>query len=470
MCYILVVTITSAVTVFRIDGSEGSTERGDKPEPPAHNQPQGIRRTDNKEKSAASIDRIVESNQPQRIQRRDAKKAPDSAGRGGGTVGAAYVDQIVETLSNLARKSPAELRKMFNDVKKDPFKLETLKSGECPFRDFDGETVVDWLPERTLPQVSQWFKGRNKPNSVDHHPVAVYYEHLSKAGGTSFCKLAGSNMQKNEVPSYYCMPSEPKMIDARVGSWKVKKLKDYFKSNEFRLVSNEWEPFNLEFLSLQPQSESDLSAGTDDSILLMFVTSIRHPIDRLLSAHKFWGIRDRNVEDQPSLELYLQRRARAASRWKIRSEDFLGNVGRFNFATWKFSGGSLPVSEKQLDAEKLLSEAKTSPGSVDFSTAEVDWRGPFETAVRTLSRFDLAIPMELMSENHAPITDVLGWNNFEKEHVVNWGEIQNHKAVNVLSKGEYEALWDANALDMILFHWVSAVYLTRLHCEDILKV
>eukprot|EP00586_Coscinodiscus_wailesii_P002285 CAMPEP_0172492896 /NCGR_PEP_ID=MMETSP1066-20121228/24176_1 /TAXON_ID=671091 /ORGANISM="Coscinodiscus wailesii, Strain CCMP2513" /LENGTH=164 /DNA_ID=CAMNT_0013262769 /DNA_START=116 /DNA_END=606 /DNA_ORIENTATION=- len=161
-------------------------------------------------------------------------------------------------------------------------------------------------------------------------------------------------MPKKEVPSYYCMPSKPKMIDARVGSWKRDELVSYFRKKKHRLVSNEWEPFNKEFLELQEQQQQQREKGED--VNLLFVTSIRHPINRLLSAYKFWGILHNPEDPKPSLELFLQRNGRRANRWKILSSDFAGNVGRFNFATWKFSGGTLPVSSLQMDAERRLSK------------------------------------------------------------------------------------------------------------------
>lgn len=427
-----------------------------------------FRITESDPSNGSARSRVTPPLQPSLLRPRNARPSNDN-NDGNGTTGAPSTDRVVETLVNLARMAPADIREKLSNAETDPFELEALKSGVCPWRGSVKDTVIDWLPGRMLPQPSEWFRSRNEPNHGNHRPVAVYYEHLSKAGGTSFCKLAQSNMPKKDVPNYYCMPSEPGMADARVGSWAPEKLVKYFESKAHRLVSNEWEPFNLDFLDLQPRSEADLTGGSGDSILLMFVTSIRDPINRLLSAYKFWGILNSSAKQKPSLEMYLQRRGRAAKRWYMMSEDFLGNVGRFNFATWKFSGGTLPVSEMQLDAEANLSKAKREPGSIDFSVAESEWRKPFETAIRTLSRFDLAIPMELMSEHHKPVTNLLGWTNFEKEHVVNIGKVQNNDASNDLAKGEYEALWDANALDMILFHWVSAVYLTRLNCEDILS-
>lgn len=54
------------------------------------------------------------------------------------------------------------------------------------------------------------------PDIVDHSRTAhfkdsvkstwVFYQHLRKAGGTSFCDLAKSNMPQKAIPPYYCMP------------------------------------------------------------------------------------------------------------------------------------------------------------------------------------------------------------------------------------------------------------------------
>ena len=34
----------------------------------------------------------------------------------------------------------------------------------------------------------------------------IFYQHLRKAGGTSFCDLANKNIPRKEIPPYYCMP------------------------------------------------------------------------------------------------------------------------------------------------------------------------------------------------------------------------------------------------------------------------
>lgn len=217
--------------------------------------------------------------------------------------------------------------------------------------------------------------------------------------------------------------------------------------------------------------ETDLVGKNKDGPYLMFLTSIRNPINRLLSAYKFWGHLNNNAKLKPTLELWLQRYARRSNRWKVLSDDFNANVGRFNFATWKFSGGKLPVSKLQIDAEKNLSPAAATrllAAGTAITDEEHTWREPFETAVRTLARFDLAIPMELLSAHPEPLRNLLGWKNFEQSHVVSAGKVVNNDASSELSTQVYHVLWDANKLDIILYHWTSAVYLARLNCADIL--
>jgi|AntAceMinimDraft_1070359.scaffolds.fasta_scaffold119928_2 hypothetical protein len=130
-------------------------------------------------------------------------------------------------------------------------------------------------------------------------------------------------------------------------------------------------------------------------------------------------------------------------------QDFIARVGQPNFATWKFSGGALPVFGAPFAAQP--------PGS---------WQAPFAQAVRTLAAFDLAVPMELLSAHPEPLGDLLGWRDFRETHVVPSGKVVNNDArQGELTASEYAALEDANRLDLILYAWVKATYLARIHCE-----
>lgn len=376
------------------------------------------------------------------------------------------IDSIVETLMALADMPSSELQHILEAGEetpeelrqKNPFHLEELREGKCPWTE---GTQLSWLPPQKSLEAAHLYQSELQTKQLRQEkkgPIAaVYYEHLSKAGGTSFCKLAQANMPRRLVPNYYCMPSKPNEPDARVGAWPIDELKAYFATETHRLVSNEWEPFNLQYLD---------EFEFDPNLQLVFVTSLRHPINRLMSAHKFWGILHNPNKIKPTIEKFITNYAQRANHWNIMNPDFTANVARFEFATWKFSGGALPVPECNLHAERYLK----SPSDPDPALLQPkdDWKGPFETAIRTLSRFDLVIIMEELSKHPQPVTKILGWNDFSQAHVVPSGKVMNNKASSELPSHEYDLLWQANALDMILYYWSSAVYLTRLYCAHLL--
>mmetsp|Transcript_3038 Transcript_3038/g.3570 ORF Transcript_3038/g.3570 Transcript_3038/m.3570 type:complete len:514 (+) Transcript_3038:137-1678(+) len=371
------------------------------------------------------------------------------------------MEDVSNFLAELAKMPTPTLRNAFNfevDDGYDPLDLSLLERGECP-NIMKGRSRIPWLPQRPSGDAASIYRSRHEKNrndAGDKQPVAVvWYEHLSKAGGTSFCKLAQENMRTQEVPSYYCMPSNKESPDARVGQWTNKKFIDYINEKPHRLVSNEWEPFPIERLDLQQQQENE---SLDSSLpMLVFTTSIRHPLNRLVSAYTFWGITNNSAANKPDLLTWLHRRENMArSDWTSPQRlgkrvgvngNFLAQVGRSNFAVWKFSDGSLPVS---------------SPDSKSLDSNE--WLGPFQLAVRTLSRFDLVMPMELLSPHPEPLKDLLGWESMEKAHVVNIGKVQNSNAASDLTPEDYESFWNANKLDMVIYYWSRAVYLMRLHC------
>jgi hypothetical protein len=167
----------------------------------------------------------------------------------------------------------------------------------------------------------------------------------------------------------------------QVGQWSNEKLGGWYAKQKQTLVSNEWEPFPIERLKMKQlgvvaaavvpaageETEGRASADTTESLLsegaalaagidpllVVFVTTVREPLNRLLSAYRFWGVLHNPSEKKPPAARWLknmQARALADSK-SLRGmgrgvgtgRDFIARVGQPNFATWKFSGGSLPV-------------------------------------------------------------------------------------------------------------------------------
>jgi len=376
------------------------------------------------------------------------------------TLSIATIDEVVEFLNSLARMPTVELQESLDPSKKDVFHLSQLEQGTCPI------TNDNWLPPQPSDKAAKLFRNRNKPtrkhSRQDPIPM-LWYEHLSKAGGTSFCKLAIKNMYRSEVPSYYCMPSTQQDPDARVGLWSNKRLDTYMRGENKRIVSNEWNPFDPARFYLQPSDNDNTSADnpptSEFNAQLVFVTTIREPLNRLLSAHQFWGILH-GPKNKPTLPKWLHRRNYLARKAHVPDMGVANHVARYNFAAWKFSNGMMPLPQSPLTHK----ESDIPPNMIDYEAYGDDWRIPFQDAVRNLARFDLVIPLEVLWNHSQPLADVLGYTNLKEVHVVPTGKVKDTNAKSSMPPNQYEVLWNANRLDIILHAWSKAVYLARLFC------
>ena len=265
----------------------------------------------------------------------------------------------------------------------------------------------------------------------------LWFDHLSKAGGTSFCKFARKNVGFPQTPRYYCMPSDGADVpgtDGRVGRWTSAKLKEYLQRTRHRVVASEWDPFPA----------SMLDSFKDDAVL---VSIMRDPLDRLVSAHKFWGVLNNPAKNAPDPMKWLRsmdRRARARTMAQA-PRDFLSQVARNNFATWKFS---------------YTREGRFHDCKGDAQCG----RDALQAAMATLSRFHILAPTTWQAAA-GPLYAKLGWAKLGEEHVVNIGKVQDSSSRAALSAADYAALREANVLDEVLWHWARRAFLEGLHCS-----
>ena len=112
-----------------------------------------------------------------------------------------------------------------------------------------------------------------------HH--FIWYEHTSKAGGTAFCACAKQNLPINLVSGPNCFPRDHQTshafpnghADGRVGSMPKKDLLSYLDETGHVIVANEWDVLPRWVLK-EPRA--------------ILVTSLRDPVDRVLSAYSFF--------------------------------------------------------------------------------------------------------------------------------------------------------------------------------------
>ena len=278
-------------------------------------------------------------------------------------------------------------------------------------------------------------------------------------------------------------------MDGRVGSWTNDELIDFIHDNDYRIVANEWDPFDADKLKLSGRDlynnyghSSSKNNNNNDvpSPSLLFVTTLRDPADRLLSSYSFFSdYSETQQRDTKNFGTWMKKNLNRVRNFKVGQRTaFRSNIARNNYMVWRFSGGDFPTLDG--DEETLFSsKSNIFPSSVTDPSV---WRTPFETAVRALAQHDLILPMDVMTQESGKqsLQTILGWNQFaasgrgivgEKEsgHVVTTGEVRNSNAKTYLeergSGEEFRALWERNWLDYVLFYWARAVFFARLHCN-----
>ena len=74
-------------------------------------------------------------------------------------------------------------------------------------------------------------------------------------------------------------------------------------------MSNEWEPFPLQRLDFQRGGGGGgggSSGGGEGALELVLVTTLREPLNRLVSAYRFWGVLHNQNPTKPPLERWLR--------------------------------------------------------------------------------------------------------------------------------------------------------------------
>ena len=265
--------------------------------------------------------------------------------------------------------------------------------------------------------------------------AVLWFEHLSKAGGTSFCKFARQNVGMARTPSYYCMPSDGAKIpgtDGRVGRWQKTQIEAYLQRTGHLVLANEWDSF--------PANEVAEN-------LTVLAAVVRDPLDRLVSAYKFWGVTHNPSKTKPEVTKWLDMKDRQARLRPHRKfpDDFLSQVARNNFAVWKFASHTDPT---RFDDCQDDSECH---------------RDALSAALDNLEKFHVPVPMTWQS-SAGPLYDRLGWSKLTEIHIVPSGTTHNSAAKSDLDTVVFSRLREANLLDLLLFAWVRRAFLERLHC------
>lgn len=309
---------------------------------------------------------------------------------------------------DLVRLPPAQTLKTLEE--EDPFgtrvfekrleETETAKGRILTLEEIQELFPCPFNKRITLPDLRNHTKGQafrdGKPGTF------LFFQHLRKAGGTHFCSLAESNLDRKAIPRYYCMPDyhwmksngKKSTCAGCLSHWTNDEITSNMKSH--RIAGNEWDKF-------EPERHFDLAAS--------FATSFRRPLDRALSQFRFECVEDRGCHYKD------------IGKWCKHRSDLT------NVYTWTFSKTRrvTRISFKQNFAE--------------------DRADAIATAIDSVAQFNLVLAMEWLAYSGNSIQEVLGFNDTTavtkrvRPHITQ-AERQDNQELNVLgAAGIAKASW-----------------------------
>eukprot|EP01041_Mallomonas_annulata_P011670 gene11670-24446_t len=202
--------------------------------------------------------------------------------------------ELVNELFDLGAKDPDALILRLN---KDPFETAAgIETFECPS---DHAQRITY-PNQVDYTISDRFKN-NEPGSW------ILFQHLRKAGGTSFCALAESNLGKHGVPPYFCMPDDRGSL--AIPPWSDGKyISNHLQEHGYRLAENEWDALSTDMMSWPGA---------------VLGTTFRHPIDRWYSQYRFEHLEHRDGSEEESKRMSFRKYYKSMRGWTITSNYYV---------------------------------------------------------------------------------------------------------------------------------------------------
>jgi hypothetical protein len=280
----------------------------------------------------------------------------------------------------LARLGPEKaLEALFHDDPFGVFHVESFSDYKCPAK--KEKTDLDHLKE----QLEHCFRERK---STSYHPF-LWFEHISKGGGSSFCGRALAAMP-GEVPitktdektgkSWEIKNCEMSLPNQRTAPWPQDKslLQDLF----FQPQQDHWRIGENEFNYFAPQ------LWFLEKVPILSLTSIRFPADWVVSWFKSfklgWLANDKNwlaqynVSGEPGF-------VKGWLRVQNEKHPALADPAQDgNFQSQKF-GGSRARQRFSFDPSQWMAEPDTAKLSVEG----------FASVLKALNRFNLVYVLDL---------------------------------------------------------------------------
>lgn len=349
---------------------------------------------------------------------------------------------VIHDLFEIGITQPAKLVHLLDST--DPLSVNvSVPLFQCPTKGSVGGQRLDH-PYLYSEQTSDRFK-----RNVKSEPSFLFFQHLRKAGGTTFCDLAQTNMPKKTVPGYYCMPDRKGSM--ATPPWNNPNyLVEQMTNKGYRITANEWDAFYEEFLDLPGA---------------VFASSFREPVDRWYSQYRFEHLEHRDGSKQGTARQSFPDWYRQTERW---------SMGR-NYYVKTFEGTKDKTIPKNADTNfywtyhKFRTKALRRQENADTRLDGIHWEF-FLRALTNVRRFHLVLVTEWLDHAQPLFKQQLGWVQPPRQvlpHEVQAKRGGNYKskvARDVLAPKEWQEVAEDNCLDLLFVHVVKRIFLERLSC------
>ena len=323
-----------------------------------------------------------------------------------------------EIAVNLARLPPDEALRRLEE--EDPFQVRTVNSTNLAATrsGFDCRRPRISLPDRRNHTASQRFR--------EGHGM-IYFQHLRKAGGTHFCKMAEANFHNpRHIPRYFCMPDYDwaQKSKQKCAGCLHKYTAQQIMANmgEQRILGNEWDSFDtVEHWKL---------------VDAVYVTSFRSPMDRAVSQFRF--------ECEEGRGCHFNN----VTAWWSKRRDL------YNVYTRTFS--DVQRQGRIWTGPKFAEERASAVGK----------------ALDTLARFHLVLHMEFLAHAVPMVQSTLGFTDVStlvqqrvRPHNQQLQRTDSYTARTYLTPAQYAWMHPMLALDEILTDAARRMFLERLVCD-----
>lgn len=329
------------------------------------------------------------------------------------------------------------IKRLFDEGIKDRSRLMELLIRENPL-EIPSNISEFKCPTRTSEYLSlpDIINHTRTQDFINNNPDSwIFYQHLRKAGGTGFCDLAQKNLQRKQIPPYFCMIDHKGSL--ATPPWNSPDfLLPKMRNKGFKITANEWDVYT-----------SDMGNYTG----AVLATTFRHPVDRWYSQYRFEHLehRDGSKPNAPRRDF----------RTWYNNNKFWFMGTNYYVNTFVGTKGEIPKNTGHFYWSYMR-----------FKNIPMKW-STFQQALENVRKFHIVLIMEWLDTSAPMLKKVLNWKSPPRQVLPHEVQAKRSQVVKktpvkkLVKEEDYNEILKENIFDFLLYQCAQRLYLEKLNCE-----